>query len=157
MKQSRQTIFLISANCILNIIRISAIILPGIRDGKSVPLNTPRRPILYPKYPQSRPPIFPDLLFQLKLMLHDIPYLFCINFLNRPDPVFPFRINRIFDLHGTVGFHRFPILLSDHCMGGKLILIFVIQVTQYKKLYSMKTGIPLFLNILMCSQVRYLL
>lgn len=37
-------------------------------------------------------------------------------------------------------------------MGGKLILILVIQVTQYKKLFSMETGIPLFLNILMCSQ-----
>lgn len=40
-------------------------------------------------------------------------------------------------------------------MGGKLILILVIQVTQYKKLFSMETGIPLFLNILMC--IRYLL
>ena len=112
-----------------------------------MPLGTPRSPILYSQYSQSRPSIFPDLLFQLKLILHDIPYLFCINFLNRPDPILPFWINRIFDLHGTVSFHRFPILLSDHCMGGKLILILVIQVTQYKKLFSMETGIPLFLNI----------
>lgn len=118
-----------------------------------MPLGTPRSPILYSQYSQSRPSIFPDLLFQLKLILHDIPYLFCINFLNRPDPILPFWINRIFDLHGTVSFHRFPILLSDHCMGGKLILILVIQVTQYKKLFSMETGIPLFLNILMCSQL----
>ena len=117
-----------------------------------MPLGTPRSPILYSQYSQSRPSIFPELLFQLKLILHDIPYLFCINFLNRPDPILPFWINRIFDLHGTVSFHRFPILLSDHCMGGKLILILVIQVTQYKKLFSMETGIPLFLDILKCSQ-----
>lgn len=114
-----------------------------------MPLGTPRSPILYSQYPQSRPPIFPDLFFQLILIAHDIPYLFCINFLNRPDPILPFRINRIFNFHGTVGF---PILLSDHCMGGKFILIFVMQLTQYKKLFSMKTGIPLFFNSLMCSQ-----